>query len=291
MKRCIIATVAMLTLAPAVSAQNASLLDPITAIASRSTCNPQGHDRAPAAYIRGMAMTFARAVCHPERADVRVSSAARAAPGSEAALGDALTVFDEQFRRLNMSNDSDGPDALRHTYVLLLGLGLIESSGKYCAGRDSPRPYNHENSAESGLFQTSWGAHTYSDTLEPLYNAYKPSRPLSDPDPGKCLLNYFKQQGLSCRATDATNWGKRDSVGYYWQDLTKKCPAFAVEYAAVVLRKHGGGGEYGEFGPIKCFIRNDPRCRKPTIYPACDTMFSQVQTYVSDHPEVCTALP
>ena len=35
-----------------------------------------------------------------------------------------------------MDNSQDGIDTLRHLFVLLLGLGARESSGRYCEGRD-----------------------------------------------------------------------------------------------------------------------------------------------------------
>jgi hypothetical protein len=283
-------TAAIWLLAPpgAAQAQQSSPLDPIVAIASASTCNGAGNDAGPKAYIRGMALVFARAVCQPGRDDVRVASAARAAPGGEAEKGDALVVFDKWFKQLGMSNDTDGVDTLRHTYVLLLGLGLIESSGYYCKGRYLTDPFDKEDSAESGLFQTSWGAHKHSATLAPMFARYRPSAGQA-PDAARCLLRQFGGGSLTCQPKDAKNWGKQGTDGYVWQGVTKQCPAFAAEYAAVVLRTHGGLGKHGEFGPIKCYGLNK-KCRKPSLYPACDAMFARVQAYVKDHPDVCASL-
>jgi hypothetical protein len=267
------------------AAQQSSPLDPIVAIANQSSCNGAGNDAGPKAYIRGMALVFARAVCQPGRDDVRVTSAARAPVDSAAGKMDALNVFDGWFKRLGMSNDTDGVDTLRHTYVLLLGLGLIESSGKYCTGRDMSQNFNSADSAEAGLFQTSWGARVHNGTLAPMFFRYRPPAGQA-PDAARCFVPTFSK-GVTCGTKDAKNWGDPASDGYAWQAATKQCPAFSAEYGAVVLRTHGGNG--GEFGPINCYARNRP-CRKPSLYPACDAMFAKVQTYVKDHPDVCASL-
>jgi hypothetical protein len=119
-----------------------------------------------------------------------------------------------------------------------------------------------------------------------MFSGYRPPAGQT-PDAGRCFLQTFRQ-GVRCSATDARNWGDPASDGYNWQAVTKHCPAFSTEYGAVVLRTHGGLG--GEFGPINCYVRKNPRCRKPSLYPACDAMFSKVQAYVKDHPDVCAAL-
>jgi hypothetical protein len=57
-------------------------------------------------------------------------------------------------------------------------------------------------------------------------------------------------------------------------------PAFATEYGAVVLRKHGGSK--GEFNPI--------RKQQAELRPECESMLQEVQTFVEQHPKVCSAL-
>ena len=93
------------------------------------------------------------------------------------------------------------------------------------------------------------------------------------------MLDVFKQH-VTCGAGDAKNWGEEGSDGFKWQQLTKRCPAFAAEYAAVVLRM--SGGKKGEFGPI--------RKKRAEVRPACDTMLSEVQAFVKSNPTVCPAL-
>jgi len=254
-------------------AQAPSAVEQISRIADNSPCaRVRWKDRglAPAAYMRGIALVYARAVCHPERADVQVVSKARLTPSGEANTIDALTWYEAQFTAAGMSNTTDGVDTLRHAYTLLIGLGMRESSGKYCEGRDTSMHFITADSAEAGIFQTSFKARLRQPTMSELYEKYKA-------DQSGCLLDVFKQR-VSCRARDAVNFGEGEGVN--WQQLTKTCPAFATEYAAVLIRVHGG--RFGEFGPL--------RNHASEIQPVCDAMFKEVQDLVRAHPEMCSAL-
>ena len=51
---------------------------------------------------------------------------------------DALAHYASEFAALGMRNDVSGLDTLRHLFVLMIGLGMRESSGRYCEGRDRP---------------------------------------------------------------------------------------------------------------------------------------------------------
>lgn len=232
---------------------------------------------APKSYIEGVALVFARAVCQPERSDVRVVSASM---DKTARPNDALVVYAEDFEAAGMPNGKAGVDALRHSYALLIGLGMMESSGKYCEGRDVSECFTTADDAESGLFQTSFGAHTHSPAMDDLFKAY-------GADQSHCMLDLFKDL-LKCRIVGSHN-PKCPSVnsdvtgtgpGADWQKLTKSCPAFATEYAAVVLRTNGG--QHGEFNPI--------RKKQAELRPECDSMLQSVQSFVQQHPEVCSAL-
>jgi hypothetical protein len=248
-------------------------LDHIQVISAGSKCasyywKERGH--APQAYTTGLALVFARGVCQSSRADVKIVSAGRISPGRDADQTDALNWYDSVFRGLNLSNDKDGVDTLRHAYTLLLGLGMQESSGKYCAGRDRSANFDSADSAEAGAFQTSWGASKTNATLPKLFDRYSRDR-------SGCLLDVFSK-GVSCSAWDARTWG--EGTGADWQKLTKACPAFAAEYAAVLLRT--SGGSKGEFGPL--------RHKKAEVRLECDSMLVEVQTFVESHPEVCSSL-
>ncbi|MFD2056663.1 hypothetical protein ACFSQT_27385 [Mesorhizobium calcicola] len=255
------------------SAQESSPADQIAQIAADSKCaTTDWEDRgfAKKAYFRGMALVFAKAICQPDRPDVKIVSAARGTPGTRSDKTDGLTWYDAKFQALGMSNATDGVDTLRHAYALLIGLGMRESSGKYCVGRDRSANFSSADSAEAGLFQTSWGAHIASTTMSDLFSTYKS-------DQKGCLLEVFSKQ-VTCSAWDARTWGS--GTGADWQKLTKSCPAFAAEYAAVLLRT--SGGKKGEFGPI--------RTRKAQVLPECDSMLSQIQALIKATPQICDTL-
>lgn len=232
--------------------------------------------QAPASYIEGMALVFARAACHPERADVRIVSS----PNEGQQRTDALATYENRFASLGMKNDAAGIDTLRHTYVLLIGLGMMESSGKFCEGRDVSECFDEPDSAEAGLFQTSYGVGKTIPALMSMFADYQAGRQ-------DCMLDTF-QDHLTCRirnshnprCPEATSDVVGTGPGADWQRLTKSCPAFATEYAAVVLRQHGGSR--GEFGPI--------RRKQAEVQPACDAMLKDVEAYVSKHPQVCNSL-
>ncbi len=179
-----------------------------------------------------------------------------------------------------MRNDTAGVDTLRHSYTLLIGLGMMESSGKYCEGRDVSQCFEGADSAEAGLFQTSFGARRFSPVLPKLFQSYSA-------DQSHCLLPVF-QGSITCKIVkshnskcpSATSDVAGTGPGADWQKLTKSCPAFATEYGAVVLRKHGG--PQGEFNPI--------RKKQAELFPPCDDMLRQIQSFVEQHPEVCPAL-
>jgi hypothetical protein len=269
-------------------AKDKSPSETIQEIANKSACAKLGE--APRDYIRGMALVYARAVCHPEQPETQVASEPPSHPVSTKNSSDAASVYDGVFRKLKIPNKPDAETMLRHTYVLLTGLGFIESSGWYCVGKYTKQHFNESTTAEAGLFQTSWGAHKFGTSLEALFRSYQK-------DDSRCLLDVFKDDAdAHCTKGDKINWASehpKDRSGVDWQALTKRCPAFAAEYASVVIRKHGGA--YGEFGPIKCYAGTQPQkiqktCRKVQIYPVCDSMFEGVRSWLKNNPGACKSL-
>jgi hypothetical protein len=179
---------------------------------------------------------------------------------------DALAWYSDVFAAIGMNNDRAGVDTLRHLFVLLIGLGMRESSGKHCEGRDMSASNTTAETAEAGLFQTSFNARTASPLLPTLFAQYS-ANPLG-------FVDVFKE-GVRCSAASLENFGQGD--GKEFQRLSKQCPAFAAEFTAVALRhtrKH--------WGPIN---------RKAAeIRAECDAMLLQVQAVVDASPEICSAL-
>src|SRR5262247_524138 len=86
---------------------------------------------------------------------------------------DALSWYNSNFSSLGMDNSRDGRDTLRHLFVLMYGLGMRESSGKFCEGRDQSADNTSADTAEAGLFQTSYDARYGCPGIETLLDVYK----------------------------------------------------------------------------------------------------------------------
>lgn len=223
--------------------------------------------QAPVGFIKGIALVYARSVCNKTRADVKIVS--------------QVPTIDWSFDALSFygAKTEAGISSLRKTYTLLFGLGMRESSGKYCTGRDMRAGYSTADSAEAGLFQTSWGSRLEPrrklrvEALADLYAAYKSGKM-------NCLLDVFKEGIDSCATSDAKNWGNPSDDGFEWQRFTKACPAFAAEWAAVVTRVNGGN--FGEFQPI--------RTKAAELVPECENLLLNIEKIVEAGPEVCNDL-
>ncbi len=167
-----------------------------------------------------------------------------------------------------MSNEADGVNTLRHLFVLLIGLGMRESSGRYCEGRDRSASNTGANTAEAGLFQVSFDARTASPLLPQLFQQYKTK-------PNSGFVDVFKE-GVTPPPTakDLEDFGTGD--GRDFQQVCKECPAFAAEFAAVGLRnirKH--------WGPIIT--------RAAEVRPEANLMLTQVEHAV-DTSNLCHAV-
>lgn len=225
---------------------------------------------APAAYIKGMGLVFAGALCHSGRSDVTLVSSAETIDTEH----DALAWYHDIFAGLGMSNDTAGTDTLRHAYNLLTGLGMRESSGEHCCGRDTSATNTTADTAEAGLFQTSYNSHIFSTELDALYSYWKDASALT---PEKCLLEVFSQ-GVTCSDSDWENFGVGEGVTF--QALEKECPVFAAEYAAVMLRV--SGGSKGHYGPL--------RRHEAEVRTECEEMLYDIQQLISENSDFCQFL-
>jgi peptidoglycan hydrolase-like protein with peptidoglycan-binding domain len=218
---------------------------------------------APSGYIKGMALVYARVYCKLKAGDAAVMEMAKANTGNTDK--DALAHYAPEFRAVLMDNSVAGVDTLRHLFVLLIGLGMRESSGKLCAGRDRSAKNTTADTAEAGLFQASYNLRTAHPVLPKLFTHY-----LANPSGFKEVF----QEGVRCNANDLENFGQGN--GREFQRLSKDCPTFAAEFTAVGLRNR-----LNHWGPIK---------RKGAeIRPECDAMLLQVQQAV-DQLNLCPLL-
>jgi hypothetical protein len=205
---------------------------------------------APLGYLQGLAIVFARSVCD-ETAPHVLAATQPLGP----VVRDAMTWYGLE-------------PSLVNVYALLYGLGMRESSGQYCEGRDVTAQTATAEEAEAGLFQTSYNSRysnppafeTPNPVLVGLINRWKS-------DESKGLLEVFKQ-GVSCGTGDATNFGS--GAGRDFQALSKRCPAFVTEYAAVMVRVNGGSK--GHYGPL--------RRKEAEVLPFVVSMLKEIEAKV-----------
>jgi hypothetical protein len=245
---------------------------PIDTIAGIAAASPIARffwpDRgvAPIGYIKGMAIVFARVLCKLRAADPAAMEMAKKNTGDT--NRDVLAHYDTVFDGLGMNNDVDGPDTLRHLFALMIGLGMRESSGKFCEGQDRSAPENQTaEKAEAGLFQTSFDARHASPLLPVLVTKFA-----ANPSGFKEI---FREGCPPCRPRDLENFGT--GPGRDFQQLSKESPGFAAEFAAVTLRN-----QRRHYGPINT--------RAAQVKTQSDAMLREVQNFVVASPDICPVL-
>lgn len=232
-------------------------LDQIIQIVANSPLarfNWQDRGVAPLAYLKGMAVVYAR--IYGKLLDGNPTAVEMAKANTNLPDKDALAWYNDRFTAHGLSNLSSGANTLRHLFILLIGLGMRESSGKHCVGRDQSASNTTADTAEAGLFQTSFNARSASPILLTLFKQYS-----ANPSG---FIEIFSNH-IICKQSDLENFGS--GAGKEFQRLSKECPAFAVEFAAVGLRnirRH--------WGPINR--------KEVEIRPECDLMLQQVQAIV-----------
>ncbi|NPU67616.1 N-acetylmuramoyl-L-alanine amidase [Bradyrhizobium sp. 83012] len=250
--------------APATGPSSIDELKQMAASSPVTRINWRDRGAAPKGYVVGMALTFGR-VYHKFKAN-DAAALDMASKSSGNLNRDALAWYNDIFTAAGMSNAADGAETLRHLFVLMMGLGMRESSGQYCEGRDRSADNVTSDTAEAGLFQMSFNANRASPLLGQIFARYRNS-------PSGFLADFGV--GVHCRPSSLENFGSGD--GLEFQRLCKQCPAFAAEYAAVALRhmrKH--------WGPINR--------KKAEIRAECDALLAQVATAIDRNPALGQAL-
>jgi hypothetical protein len=233
----------------------------IAATSSIAKFNWPERGRAPIGYTKGMAVAFARLLCKLRANDPVAVEMAKSAAGTQ--KNDCLAHYRKQFEDLGMDNSVAGADTLRHLFVLMLGLGMRESSGRHCCGRDTSAGNTNGNTAEAGLFQTSWNARSLHPLMEPLFEHYR-----AHPQTG--FLEIFSD-GVTCNQADWQDHGAGN--GRIYQGLAKKCPAFHLEFTGLAMRNTSR-----HWGPI---IN-----RAALLKDTANQMFRGVQDFVEKN-DVC----
>jgi uncharacterized protein (TIGR02594 family) len=212
--------------------------------------------RAPVGYIIGVALTFALALQHLNAEDDAAWEMAKADTGNSDK--DALSWYMDEFDAEDMDNSQDGVDTLRHLFALMLGLGVRESSGRYCEGRDMSASNTSADEAEAGLCQTSWNIRSCSDLIPPMLPEY-----WNNP----CGFREQFQEGVTLDSNDLGNYGS--GAGAQYQFLSKFAPAFHLFVTAIGLRNLRQ-----HWGPINR--------REVELLSESDEMLQEVQRLVED---------
>jgi hypothetical protein len=218
----------------------------IAALAAMSACakhqwKKQG--RAPIGYIKGMAVAYARAYCESKSSAGTAVSVMKQPPSGS--RRDALVVYGR--------GGSTDVDRLRSLYTLGIGLGMKESTGNTTEGPDAAANNLTAITAHAGLFQASYDSLKASPLLAALYNQYR-----SNTD--ACRLDLYRE-GVVDKKRPVVGAGP----GAEYQRFTKACPAFATEYALLMLRIN-----CKQFGPM---VK-----REVEYVQACDDLLRQVET-------------
>jgi hypothetical protein len=228
-----------------------------------SAYNWHGRGHAPTGYTRGMAIAWSTVYRKYLAGDSSVIEMSKADTYDDAK--DAISWFRSNFNAIGMSNEEAGPDTLRHLFVMLMGLGMRESSGQHCEGRDQSADNTSSDTAEGGLFQQSANSLSASPEMQKLYDAYLEGGGLDGSQP-LCALNIFEED-VSCSSSSWSCYGS--GKGYNFQAMCKHCPQFAVEVCAVglrVLKDH--------WGPVK---RKELELRTEA-----DDLFRLIQRFIDE---------
>jgi len=216
----------------------------------------QDRGKPPPGYYAGMAKTFALAMVHYRAGEAGAKiMGAKAGPDPDK---DALTWYAPEFTAHKMHNNKDGINTLRHLFVMMVGLGMRESSGNPWEGRDMSASNVESETCEAGLFQTSWNISNAADEIKDLMDEYRE-------DPNGFQPTFAR--GTDPSPTNLDLYGSGDGAMYQW--LAKQSPAFAVLVTAIGMRKLRG-----HWGPIGR--------REVEIKSEVDAMLQDVQQLVED---------
>jgi uncharacterized protein (TIGR02594 family) len=202
------------------------LIDAIVETAENSAIaryNWKDRGQAPLGYTAGVALCFAQALDRLNSEEDIAWEMAKKNSGNEDK--DVLAWYEEQFDDAGMDNSEDGADTLRHLFALMLGLGLRESSGRYCEGRDQSASNVSSDTAEAGMYQTSWNIRSCDATIPPM---------LSEFWHNPCGFRTYFQKGVTLKSSDLGNYGSGQGAQY--QFLSKYAPVFHALVTGVGLR-------------------------------------------------------
>jgi hypothetical protein len=240
----------------------------ITRIAARSDIAKHtwtGRGRAPVGYIKGFACAYASALLLL-RAGYGPCVEMAKVPGPDDK--DALSWYASNFTAAGMNISGDAQERFRYLWTLMLGLGMRESSGKYCEGRDRSASNTSSVTAEAGAWQTSFNARVFSPSFEQVFKDYANGAGVNP----QGFVEIFRE-GVTCSSRDWESFGSGDGLRH--QQMSRNQPAYAAMAAAITMRnarKH--------YGPLNR--------KEAQIVKAAELMLREVQSYLAEE-EVAVA--
>ncbi|AEG42336.1 hypothetical protein BdPhPhi1402_gp39 [Bdellovibrio phage phi1402] len=225
-------------------------------VALNSSCKRAKFDEKgspPQGYMRGVALSYARAVCNPNAGEVIVASKPLGSSSSDALAWYGL-------------RPADAAERLQFTYALTIGSAARESDWRWFVGRDTLAKESDRRecasgsgkTCEAGIHQTSYNSRSADPSLPLLFAHYRTSK-------AGCFSTEYKGASKG-DAANLKNWGS-DPNAVEFQRLQKECPGFAVEGHAVMLRV-----SRSHYGPIN---------RKKALFKKeCVQMFKDVKKVI-----------
>lgn len=208
-------------------------------------------------YLLVMLKSFARSVCRPENDTAKTAMVKGSSNVMKDALHGPLKVAD--IRKSLDGSDTREDRTLVDDYLLLLGLGLRESSGNFNEGRDESANNFSAKTAEAGCFQSSAN----------VKDCVEDSAKVALTDLERSYTGATKQECMSDLTKAAEGFVPDASKsGEDFQTALKTCPALAVEHAAITIRHCKD-----HYGPLK----RDEAKKMEGCKPLFDSMYVQLK--------------
>lgn len=254
------------TTAAVVPADQQMTRDQYLALATKSTCAntefaSQGKPSKRVGYLKGMALTYGKTVCNPTGDTYKVASQ----PIGNSNI-DAFAVYG-----LSLPT---AENRLNTAFALAIGSAARESSWRWFCGKDAAASNTTSSTAEAGLHQSSYNSRynrdgeTINASRDKLYKYFKA-------DKSRCFAKEYKDIGLTADAANLKNWGTGEGV--IFQELSKQCPGFAVEYHLMGMRER-----VTHYGPLKG--------QRAELKPACTALFVDLNKAIKANPSLCGKL-
>ncbi len=237
---------------------------------------------APIGYLNGLALTFARVYAKLVAGDYYANVIAKDIDLNSVGMGnDAISYNHDRFTAMGLGNIGDKKENIRKAFIILIALGMRESSGRYYVGVHKEGAVLRPGAAneEAGLFQISANLGVFSKNpdfriIGKFYGSLRQQT-------GGGLLEVFKQ-GLKVRISKRNRGADRFSK---FQDFCFTRPGLSAELAALGLRFRRT-----HWGPLKPETQKEKK-EPIELNPDAAKLFADIQTIVDSETDKSCFLP